>query len=231
MKIFAHRGASYLSPALFPEMSLPAYQRGVEEGADGFECDLRLTRDGVGVLWHDKDLKRVASSNLTIAQSTYKDILDIYPEILTLDNLLSYSQKMEMEVLIETKHPVPSGNKVERYLLATLKEKKVTIEISMMSFSWKAIEVAKLLDRNLPTTYLLRKASQSFRFSSARTIGPGIHLVRKNPEIVRKIKESGRKVSVWTVDKDDDILLCEELGVDNLITNMPAHARDVLGYS
>ena len=42
MLIYAHRGAS----ADFPEMSRAAYLAAVEQGADGFECDLRLTRDG-----------------------------------------------------------------------------------------------------------------------------------------------------------------------------------------
>ena len=227
MKIFAHRGASYL----LPEMTREAYERGDEEGADGFECDLRLTRDGVGVLWHDKDMARIAGSDLIIAKSRYREIKEIYPSILTLEEFLIESQKMKKELLIETKHPVPSGNKVERYLIHTLKEKKVSIPVSLMSFSWKAIEMGHLLNRNLPSIYLLRSASQPFTFTSARTIGPGIDLVRSNPHIVSRIKKSGRKVSVWTVDNEEDILLCRELGVDNLITNMPAHAREVLGYS
>jgi glycerophosphoryl diester phosphodiesterase len=32
-------------------------------------------------------------------------------------------------------------------------------------------------------------------------------------------------VSVWTVDDGADIELCKELGVDNMITNTPTHAR------
>jgi glycerophosphoryl diester phosphodiesterase len=40
-RIFAHRG----SHSQHPESSLPAYLAAIEEGADGFECDVRLTRD------------------------------------------------------------------------------------------------------------------------------------------------------------------------------------------
>ena len=52
MKIYAHRGASHD----FPEMTMVAYENAVKQGADGFECDLRLTKDGIAVLWHDADL-------------------------------------------------------------------------------------------------------------------------------------------------------------------------------
>jgi len=38
--IYAHRGAS----ADFPEMSFAAYREAISQGADGFECDLRLTK-------------------------------------------------------------------------------------------------------------------------------------------------------------------------------------------
>jgi glycerophosphoryl diester phosphodiesterase len=48
--------------------------------------------------------------------------------------------------------------------------------------------------------------------------------------MAKKIRSLGRSLNVWTVDKDDDIRLCQKLGVDILITNKPAHAREVLRY-
>jgi glycerophosphoryl diester phosphodiesterase len=66
------------------------------------------------------------------------------------------------------------------------------------------------------------------RFSSANAIGPGINEVRNRPELIAKIRKLGKEASVWTVDGGADIELCKELGVDNLITNTPAHARTFL---
>lgn len=40
--VVAHRGAS----AVLPEHTLAAYELALKEGADGVECDVRLTRDG-----------------------------------------------------------------------------------------------------------------------------------------------------------------------------------------
>ena len=52
--VFGHRGARGLAP----ENTLAAFDRGVAEGVDGLELDLRLSRDGVAVVIHDDDLDR-----------------------------------------------------------------------------------------------------------------------------------------------------------------------------
>ena len=103
MKIYAHRGASYD----FPEMTMVAYENAVEQGADGFECDLRLTKDGVAVLWHDADLKRRANSDVVVAETNFKELKVIYPQMVTFDEFLDYGISEKKSLLLETKHPVP----------------------------------------------------------------------------------------------------------------------------
>lgn len=50
--VVAHRGAS----AARPEHTLAAYDLALKEGADGVECDVRLTRDGHLVCVHGRRL-------------------------------------------------------------------------------------------------------------------------------------------------------------------------------
>ncbi|HET6215148.1 MAG TPA: glycerophosphodiester phosphodiesterase family protein, partial [Micromonosporaceae bacterium] len=57
--------------------------------------------------------------------------------------------------------------------------------------------------------------------------GPGIALVRSRPALVRRLKERGYQVYVWTVNELADVDLVRELGVDGIITDRPA---DVLAY-
>ncbi len=52
--ILAHRGARSLAP----ENTLAAFQKAFELGADGFECDVFLSSDGVPVIIHDETLNR-----------------------------------------------------------------------------------------------------------------------------------------------------------------------------
>ena len=231
MKIYAHRGASHD----YPEMTMAAYENAVKQGADGFECDLRLTKDGVAILWHDADLKRRADNDAVVADSNYPQLKAIYPQLLTLDEFLDFAIVEKKSLLLETKHPVPSHTAIEDKIVAKIqleakRIEKSGISINIMSFSWFAIERVKALDKNIDTTYLLHDYTPWFsaRYSSAQSLGPGISLLRKKPALAKRIKETGRKLNVWTVDDPNDIKLCQHLGVDNLITNRPGFAREIL---
>jgi len=230
MLIYAHRGAS----ADFPELTLAAYEGAVTQGANGFECDVRLTKDEVPVLWHNATMLERAANPGLIAEMTYKEVSRAYPQILTLDEFLDFAVKHKKGVLIETKHPVLSGNRIEEVVVEKLRATKgiEKIDVSVMSFSWLAVEKMKRLDRSIPTTFLMHKKTPWFqaKLSSAKTIGPGINELRAEPIRAQRIKELGRSLNVWTVDDDADIKLCEQVGVDILITNKPAHAREVLRY-
>lgn len=231
MKIYAHRGASHD----FPEMTMVAYENAVKQGADGFECDLRLTKDGIAVLWHDADLKRRANNAAVVHESTYAQLAAIYPQIVTLDQFIDFGITEKKSLLLETKHPVPSRTEIENHLVQKLHKEakrieKAGIDITVMSFSWFAVERVKQLDKSIALTYLIRETTPrlSVRYTSAHSIGPGIAQLRKKPALAQQIKSLGKKLNVWTVDEPSDIILCRHLGVDNLITNRPAFAREVL---
>ncbi|MEN9915737.1 MAG: hypothetical protein RL725_412, partial [Actinomycetota bacterium] len=62
-------------------------------------------------------------------------------------------------------------------------------------------------------------------------IGPSIKLVRENPEFVASAIKKGKKVFVWTVNNEADLQLCAKLGVSAVMSDNPALARKLLGYS
>ena len=230
MQIYAHRGAS----ADFPELTLAAYEGAVAQGADGFECDLRLTKDEVPVLWHNASMLERAGNPGLIAEMTFAQVSRAYPQVLTLTDFLDFAVSAKKGVLLETKHPVISGNRIEEIIAETLAATSgiSSIDVSVMSFSWFAIEKMKRLDPTISTTFLMHKNSQWFqaKFSSASSIGPGINELREEPVRAMRIKKLGKSLNVWTVDESADIKLCAKLGVDILITNKPSHAREVLRY-
>ena len=230
MQIYAHRGAS----ADFPELTLAAYEGAVAQGADGFECDLRLTKDEVPVLWHNASMLERAGNPGLIAEMTFAQVSRAYPQILTLTDFLDFAVREKKGVLLETKHPVISGNRIEEIIAETLAETSgiSSIDVSVMSFSWFAIEKMKRVDPSIHTTFLMHKHTGwlQAKLSSAAAIGPGINELREEPIRAKRIKDLGRSLHVWTVNEDSDIKLCEKVGVDILITNKPAHAREVLRY-
>jgi glycerophosphoryl diester phosphodiesterase len=142
--VFAHRGSSIAEP----EHTLAAYMRAIKEGADGVECDVRLTRDGHLVCVHDRRLDRTSNgsgvvSTHTLAQLGELDFGSWHPgpgdedddelvydvaeggrvRILTLDRLLEavIDARRPMRLLIETKHPTRYGPAVEERVIAALR--------------------------------------------------------------------------------------------------------------
>lgn len=230
MLIYAHRGAS----ADFPEHTLAAYQGAVAQGADGFECDLRLTKDGVPVLWHNASALERAGNPGLIAEMSFRELSRAYPTVMHLEEFLLFAVANKKGVLLETKHPVISGNRIEEVLVETMAKVKniEQINLNVMSFSWFAIEKMRRIDSTITTTFLLHKWTpwRLAKLSSAKAIGPGIEQLRAEPNLAQKVKDLGRSLNVWTVDHPSDIALCQKLGVDILITNKPAQAREALRY-
>ena len=208
---------------------MAAYKAAIDDGADGFECDVRLTKDNQLVLWHDADLQRVASNSARIANLTFKEIKSHYLQAITLEELLIVARDNKKELAIETKHPVPSGSAVEKKVMQLLAQEKAVADIHIMSFSWLALENVRRIDPQQKTVALLHD-TYSFamrRFTSAQSIGPGITAFLKKP----LLNQDPRNLFVWTVDDADDMRFCADKGVDVLITNTPSYARSVLGYN
>jgi glycerophosphoryl diester phosphodiesterase len=138
--VVAHRGASEVSP----EHTLAAYQRAVTAGADGLECDIRLTSDGHLVCVHDRRIDRTSNGRGVLSTMSLQELdgfdwgswknpwadLDDEAElpspdltkVLTLDTLLAtvHDAGRPIELAIETKHPTRYAGLVERRLIEAL---------------------------------------------------------------------------------------------------------------
>lgn len=205
-----------------------AYQGALDDGADGFECDVRVTQDNQLVLWHDADMKRVASYSGRIAEMDFMEIKRHYPEAILLDELLELARDNKKELAIETKHPVPTGSAVEKKVMQLIAQEVQLHEITIMSFSWLAIENIRKINPLQPTVALLEDRFNALmrRYTSAHFLGPSVEHLRLKPELTHE----HRKLFVWTVDDADDMRFCSDNGVEVLITNNPSYARRVLGY-
>ena len=209
-------------------MSLPAYKAAIDDGADGFECDVRLTKDNQLILWHDPDLQRIAGNRARVADSTLKEIKRLHPGAITLEELLILARDSKKELAIETKHPVPTANAVENAVMQLLAQEKPAAQIYIMSFSWLAIEKLRKINPDQKTVALLSDNHYLLmsRFTSATAIGPSISAFTKRASL----RMDPRQLFVWSVDDAKDVRFCADNGVDVLITNNPANARSVLGY-
>ena len=227
MRIYAHRGAS----GEFAEGSQAAYLAAIEQGSDGFECDVRLTKDKQIICYHDKDAKRLSNLDLKIADTNY-DQLKKAISPLKLEQLLDLAIKSKKDLVIESKHPVPTGGEIERAVHKLLKNKSKEIEqsgiqIFLISFSFLATLRNK--KSSYKSGYLVSKKILA-KFNPTDLIAVNIEIIRSDHSFVLNQMRKGKQVIVWTVNDEDDLKLCQDLGVKAVITDYPARVREILGY-
>jgi glycerophosphoryl diester phosphodiesterase len=180
-QVVAHRGASFENA----EHTLGAYLGAMREGAEAFECDVRLTADGHLVCVHDRDLRRTASNRGLVSTMELADLdqLDFaswknpwagfddeapdrdpdLDKVLTLRRLMETIAEAErpIELAIETKHPTRYGGLVERRLVELLAEfgwSGVGSPVRVMSFSYVALQRMQRLAPDLRLVMLIEKA-------------------------------------------------------------------------
>ncbi|WP_207903931.1 glycerophosphodiester phosphodiesterase [Martelella mediterranea] len=99
--VIAHRGAS----AYARENTLAAFNAAADLGADMWELDLRLTRDGIPVISHDDHTGTVFGTNLTISKTDGAELFKAVPEIPTLKSVVALAARRKQALYIEVKAP------------------------------------------------------------------------------------------------------------------------------
>ncbi len=255
-QVVAHRGASDSQAEHTLAAYVAALEQGAEAlecdvrlTADGHLVCVH-DRDLARVGQHKRDvvsrmeLAELESLDVASWKHPWAELDDEAPDtdpehnrVLTLRRLLEtvadYDRRVELA--IETKHPTRYAGLVERRLVDTLDRfgwAGAGSPARVMSFSWVALRRVRRIAPGLDLVYLMDAPTEWVR---SRPIaepdwiaGPGIKLLRKHPELIRKIVAGGTRVHVWTVNTPADIDLCLELGVSAIITDRPGETLEYL---
>jgi len=250
-QVVAHRGASHE----IAEHTLAAYVAALDAGAQGLECDVRLTADGHLVCVHDRTLRRVAGHQGIVSEMELHDLEQLnfaawkpgwieepdrderLDRVLTLRTLLETVRDYDrrVEIAIETKHPTRYGGLVERKLYDLLWEFGWTgadAPVRVMSFQYTALQRMDRLAPELTKVMLIERAQLwpllSRTIQPDWIVGPGIKELRDHPRFVRRLVESGRQIHVWTVNTPGDLQICRRIGASAVITDRPAYMLGLL---
>ncbi|MFA7402812.1 MAG: glycerophosphodiester phosphodiesterase [Pelobacteraceae bacterium] len=246
--IIGHRGASRDAP----ENTLESFRLAWKQGASGIEADFRLTADGQVVCMHDETASRTTGFNHRIADSTLAELRRLDAGqwkgadwsgavIPTLDEVLAAIPHGTW-FFIEIK----SGSEIIPHLKRVLQASGHSPErIRLLSFSATLIGELK---QQLPDWYacwlfdyrqsLLKNVWHPSRDKMLdtlrRTGADGLASAYReflDRWLVETLRELGKELHVWTVDRLPAAKLLCELGVDSIMTNRPGWLRQQLANS
>ena len=210
MKIYAHRGFS----SKFPEATLAAYQGAIEVGADGLECDIRLTREGIPVCFHDRTTLGISGKFKFISRTSLEELRKLV-SIITLEELINLARENKRDLLIETKHPVLAGGKVEAAVL-----EKITgitdIRVTLMSFSFLAVRRFQRKQRDI--AYVIARRWRLL-FIPTKSVAVDIELFAKSRWVRNRLK--GKEIFLWTVNEKKYLKKLNDWNIAGVITDKP----------
>jgi len=231
MMIQAHRGASVSRP----ENTMEAFSLALEQGADGIELDVHLSKDGEIVVAHDARLERVSDGTGFIKDYTLKELKllnfgKLFPElpacrIPTLSEVYSLVKPLGRMVNVElktTEHLYPG---LPEKLIALAREFAVEEHILYSSFNHYSLQYIKKLNPQVKTGLLYELGMVDpwvyANYVKADAIHPPYIVIAMLPETVARCHEHGVQVNVWTVNEPDVVKLMMKCGVDGIISNKP----------
>ena len=235
-KVFAHRGASGYAP----ENTLEAFALAGEQGAQGIELDVQLTKDGEVVVIHDETIDRVSTGKGAVRDYTLEELRRFSfhnhkkeyegVQIPTLREVLEQVKPGGMEVNIELKTGIYWYPGLEEKTVELVKAAGMENRVIYSSFNHYSVQKILELDAEAETAYLYSDVLLNVE-NYAKNIGVcGLHPAvyhLKMADFLESYRRSGLKVRVWTVNDEADMRQFIEKDLEAVITNYPDRALRV----
>lgn len=229
--IWAHRGAS----ARAPENTLAAFDLAREDGADGIELDVHLSRDGIPVVIHDETLERTTNGRGAVSSLRASELRRLDAgrwfapafageRIPLLSEVLAWAgEDMPLNVELKT---LRAGEATLR-LLKDYPRRRVLVS----SFNHRLLAALREAEPRLPLGFLCD--ARLWRLGLRRALAAGAFSFHPRADLVsvalaRRVKEAGLALYPWTVDDAGRAARLLRLGATGLFTNRPGELREEL---
>lgn len=251
--LVAHRGGS----ALAPENTLAAFDRAAALGADAIETDVRLTADGVVVVFHDEETSRLTGAPGTVEGRSLAELARLdaahsfspdggatFPLRGTGLRIPTFAETLQryaaMRFNVDAKSEDPA---LAEALARTIRAAGAVERVCVGSFSDAQ---AERLGAILPEVcrYLPERAATCHVLAAKSGMGGGAcpsgydladlpHRMGSftvvDAAVVAHFHRLGMPVHVWTVDDEEEMRALLALGVDGIVTDRPDVLARVLG--
>jgi glycerophosphoryl diester phosphodiesterase len=201
--LLAHRGAPAAS---IEENSMAAFDRALDQGCDGFECDVRLTSSGQAVVCHNA---KVAGVTVSRAKCTQLAHLPRIEEIIH-----RYGSRSFLDIELKVRG-------LEPRLLAALRKYPPLRDYLVSSFLPEVVLELKARSGVVPVGIICGKPSQLMAWRNLPVEFVIVHHSLVTRRLVQLIQGAGKKIVVWTVNDKNSMLRLAGWGVDAIISGKP----------
>ncbi len=218
---YAHRGASEYCP----ENTFLSFYTGIYMGANGIETDVRRTKDGVLVLFHDDTLARVTGEGGSVENHTFEELLNfnvikngLTDKIVSFEAFLKAFSQQSLTFAIELK-----GKGVEGDVAQLLRKYGMQRKTVVTSFDFDMLKNFKEYAPEFRTGYLTSNVDIE---TAEKLLGAEIDefcpkAEKLTPEFTDYLHKAGFRVRAWGV-KDEELMnKMLVFGVDGMTVNFP----------
>ncbi len=229
--MMGHRG----SPTLITENTLPSFQKAIDQGVDGIELDIRLSKDGQLVVFHDADLKRLSGRTEKINQLSLAELQsvqlnavgrpqdEIYiPSLNDIVQLLDYIQVINIEVKSDS---IFDGQGILTPLIEFLNEHKIDDKCIVSSFNPLFLMRLRLQRPQTVIGFLYNRKRIFHGWDNM------IWILRVQPEnlhihysmldhwIVRWARKKGMRINSYTINEQEIFNKAKQQKIDGVFTD------------
>ncbi|VTP94709.1 Glycerophosphoryl diester phosphodiesterase [Sphingobacterium daejeonense] len=231
VKLFAHRAGAHE----YDENTISAFKATYEKGMRGYETDVRLTKDGQLVIFHDDNLERIVGIKGKIEEMTLEEIKKLKTKkgnpIPTLDKVVEFFKDkpgVYIEFEMKTNKPMYSEEDLQKYCdqlyEKTYSNKPAGSDYLLTSFDKRPLQYLKKTYPKVDMLFikgegLTQKVVDEAKELGINRIGASVHGTTRN--MVIEAKKQGIIVSLWPGRSIDDFLLGVYLGSDYLCSDVP----------
>jgi glycerophosphoryl diester phosphodiesterase len=239
-KIKAHRGASFDAP----ENTIRSVQLAIEQGAVATEIDVRLSADGVPVVFHDEDTRRIGGRARPVREQTLAELreLDVGAwrgaefageRIPTLQELLE-SLPHGFRCFVEIK----DGPEAVPAVLGSIERAGKLDSVAVESFHPEVLTAVRAKQPSIPLHLGVATRNDDRRrplphdlavIDRARKLGAtglAVSVQGLTPEFARAVDRAGLELGVWTINTLELAARLRDLPITWLETDRPALLRE-----
>jgi glycerophosphoryl diester phosphodiesterase len=216
MKIIGHRGARGLAP----ENTLAAIEEGIKAGATEVEIDVRVTRDDIPVVNHDRRV-----NGALIFMHTAAELKANKPDLATLEQAIKKVNR-RVPMLLEVKGGEPT-EPVLKIIRAFLDKNWKPTDFRFGSKNQKTLRALHKALPNIPIVIIERWSGVRGTWR-ARQLGTK-HILMNRWFIwwyfVSSMSKSGYKLSVYTLNDPKKAAAWQRRGLYGVVTDHPEHFK------